>query len=148
MSGAERHEDLLVWRLMFDLSVDVWKVTARLPANRDFKFTSQIRDSSDSAQRNVAEGFARFNPLEFARFLDIARASATETKSLLLKGHAVGLLSDEDFERLVSLSARGLQALARFQRYLRSPAATRNARRRYRKSNDSNDSNDSNGSND
>jgi four helix bundle protein len=144
MSGAERHEDLLVWRLAFDLSVDIWKVTARPPANRDFKFTSQIRDSSDSAQRNVAEGFARYNPLEFARFLDIARASATETKSLLQKGRAVGLLPDDDFERLFSLNLRGLQALARFQRYLRSPEASRKAKRRYLRSNDSNNSNDSN----
>ena len=40
--------------------------------------------------RNVAEGFGRYNPIEFARFLDIARASILETQALLRKGLDVG----------------------------------------------------------
>ena len=158
MPGVEKFEDLLTWQLMFELSVEVWKVTGTPPSARDFRYRDQIRDSSDSAQRNVAEGFGRYNPSEFLRFLDIVKASADETRALLKKGHAVQYLSDERFAHLDKLSVRGLQALARLRRYLRTPEAKRNAerhrlRKQNRKSNtpnvsnlrnDSNDSNDSN----
>ena len=132
---------------MFDLSVEVWRFTELPPSSRDFKYRDQIRDSSDSAHRNVAEGFGRYNPAEFLRFLDIVKASADETRALLRKGHAVRYLSDEQFASLDLLSLRGLQALARLRRYLRSPEAKRNAdRNRSRRSghrpNDSNVPND------
>ena len=75
---------------MFELSIEVWKFTETPPASRNFKYCDQIRDSSDSAHRNVAEGFGRYNPPEFLRFLDIVKASADETRALLRKGHATG----------------------------------------------------------
>ena len=50
---------------MFDLSVEVWRFTDLPPSSRDFKYRDQIRDSSDSAHRNVAEGFGRYNPAAF-----------------------------------------------------------------------------------
>ena len=56
-----------------------------------------------------------------------------ETKALLKKGLAVGYWPAAEFERLDVLANRGLQAVAKFQRYLRSEQAKRNAARRYRK---------------
>ena len=140
MAGARRFEDLIAWQRMYELSVEIWKATDRPPASRDFDFRDQIRDASDSAQRNIAEGFGRFNPAQFVHFLDIARASAIETKALLKKGLAVGYWQPPEFERLDTLADRGLQAVAKFQRYLRSPHAKRNAAGRYRPArHDSND---------
>jgi four helix bundle protein len=132
MAAANRFEELLVWQRMHELHVEVWKATEKPPAARDFKFRDQIRDASESAVRNVVEGFGRYNPVEFARFLDIARASTLETKALLKKGLDVNYWSKEEYLRLDALANRGLQALAKFQRYLRSPRAKRNAERRYR----------------
>ena len=82
MAGARRFEDLITWQRMHELSVEIWKATDRPPASRDFDFRDQIRDASDSAQRNIAEGFGLFNPSQFVHFLDIARGSAMETKAL------------------------------------------------------------------
>jgi four helix bundle protein len=150
---AKRFEELICWQRMNELSLEVWKATNRPPASKDFDFRNEIRDASDSAQRNVAEGFGRFTPPQFANFLDISRASALETKALLKKGLSVGYWTQGEFERLDKLANRGLQAVARLQRYLRSPAAKRNAARRYRKNetndpNDKNEPNDPNGTND
>ena len=131
MAVANRFEELVVWQRMHELHLEVWKATEVPPSSRDFKFKAQIRDASESAVRNVAEGFGRYNPLEFARFLDIARASVLETQALLIKGRDVGYWPQDEFERLNALADRGLQALAKFQRYLRSPEAKRNAERRY-----------------
>jgi four helix bundle protein len=114
---------------MHALSVEIWKAAERGPGWRDRRFRDQIRDSADSAARNVAEGFGRFNPGEFVRFLSIARASATETKALLRKGLDVGYWSQDEYERLDRLANRGLQAVAALQRYLRSAEAKRNAAR-------------------
>ena len=110
VESAERFEDLLTWRLMFKLSCEVRRFTDNVPASRDFKHRDQIRDSSDSAHRNVAEGFGRYNPGEFVRFLDVSRGSAEETRALLKTAQAAGFLSDEEFAALDSLAIRGLQA--------------------------------------
>jgi len=126
---------------------------ARLAA--DYKFKGQLTDAADSAVRNIAEGYARYNPGEFARFLDIARASATEVRTCLMTARHAGYISTAEFERTDALARRGLQALAKFQRYLRSDRARQNAKQfcytrplEQSKSNDSNDSNDSNAPND
>jgi four helix bundle protein len=131
MAGATRFTDLTAWQRMHELNIEIWKATTQGAAGRDFRFANEIRDAADSAERSVAEGFGRFNPAEFARFLDISRASALETQTLLKKGLAIGYWNDEEFRRLHALATRGVQAVAKFQRYLRSPHAKRNAARRY-----------------
>jgi len=120
MAGA-RFEDLTVWQRMLDLNLGVWKATTRGAAHRDCRFANQIRGAADSAERNVAEGFGRFNPDECAQFLGMSRASTLETQTLLKKGLTVGYWSQEEFDRLDALAVRGLQALATFERYLRPP---------------------------
>ena len=90
MAGVQRFEDLLAWQRGNELHIEVWKATGQAPASRDFRFKDQIRDASESIERNGAEGFGRFNPGQFAHFLDIARSSALETKTLLRKGFDVG----------------------------------------------------------
>jgi four helix bundle protein len=133
MSGARDFEELVSWQRMHELNIEIWKATEHGRAERDFDFRDEIRDAADSAERNIAEGFGRYRPLVFANFLDYARASACETRSLLRKGVACGYFSAEQFEGLDKLAVRGLQAVAKFQRYLRSPAAQRNAGRRYQR---------------
>jgi four helix bundle protein len=131
VAAVQKFEELLSWQRMHELNVEIWKATEHGHVNRDFDFRNQIRDAADSAERNIAEGFGRYSPSVFANFLDFSRGSACETKSLLKKGLACGYFSADDFERLDRLATRGLQAVARFQRYLRSPQAKRNAARRY-----------------
>ena len=133
MAAATKFEELLSWQRMHELNIEVFKATAKGAANRDFKFRDEIRDAADSAQRNVAEDFARYHPSVFANFLDYSRASAAETRSMLRKGVECGYFSAEDFQRLDRLAARGAQAVAKLQRYLRSSAAKRNAARRYKR---------------
>jgi four helix bundle protein len=130
VAGATRFEQLLVWQRANELQLAVWTVTERAPASRNARFSAQIRDASESVERNVAEGFGRYNPAAFAYFLDFSRASALETKTLLKKGLSVGYWDQEEFARLDALATRTLQAIAKFQRYLRSPQAKRNVKRR------------------
>jgi four helix bundle protein len=120
MPGVRRYEDLVVWQLSYELHHEVFAITATGAVARDFKFRDQIRDSSASASRNIAEGFGRFRPAEFARFLDIARGSLTETHNHLRDGHDRGYFTDSDYARLSLLTGRAAIAVTRLIRYLRS----------------------------
>jgi four helix bundle protein len=71
--GVDRFEDLVVWQRADELRREVLEFTSTGPPSRDFKFRDQIRDAASSAARNTAEGFGRFRPLEFARFLEGVR---------------------------------------------------------------------------
>jgi four helix bundle protein len=81
---VRRIEDLIAWQLAFELEREIFAFTAKGAAWRDIKYREQIRDSSASAVRNTAEGFGRFRPTEFARFLEIAHGSLDETKRICM----------------------------------------------------------------
>jgi len=93
--------------------------TAIAPASRDWKYVGQIRDSSSSGPSNIAEGFGRFRPREFGRFLDIARASLLETQNHLKDGLARGYLDGEIFPRLDHLANRAVGATTKLRLYLK-----------------------------
>ncbi len=117
--GVRRFEDLIAWQLAYELQREVFAFTATGPASRDFKYRDQIRESSRSATRNTAEGFGRYRPTEFARFLQIAAGSLHETKNHLLDGRDRGYLEIAHHERLRRLSLRAIKANAHLMKYLR-----------------------------
>jgi len=88
VATAYRYEDLHVWQLAAALRDKVCDLTESGVASRDFDFRDQIRSSSSSAPANIAEGFGRFEPGEFAYFLRIARGSLLETRNHLQDARA------------------------------------------------------------
>ena len=120
---ARRFEDLIVWQLAYKIQQGVFAFTSKPPASKDFKYCNQIRESSRSARKNISEGFGRFYPKEFARFLRNAGGSLHETKDHLLEGHKSKYLSDAEFERLFRLTLRAIKGCNRFIAYLRTAKA-------------------------
>jgi four helix bundle protein len=120
MAGVRRYEDLVAWQLCHQLKNEVYAITSRKEVARDFKFCNQIRDSSSSSERNIAEGFGRYRPRDFARFLDIAYGSLLETKTSLQDGRDRGHFTDDEFTRLLRLALRAGKATIRLRRYLRN----------------------------
>jgi four helix bundle protein len=108
--GVRDFRDLVCWQLPYELQCEVFAFTAIGPASRDFKYRDQIRDSSAAAPRNIAEGFGRYRPREFARFLEFARASLMETQSSLIDGRDSGYLSPTQYSRLANLARAALKA--------------------------------------
>jgi four helix bundle protein len=131
MSGARDFEELVSWQRMHELNVEVWKATD--DGRADFEFRDDVRRAADAAERQIVDGFGHFNPLVFAYFLDFSRVSAFATRSLIRKGLASGYFDAEQFDRLDKLAVCALQAVTRFQRFLRSPDAKRNVGRRYQR---------------
>jgi four helix bundle protein len=62
--GVRRFEDLVVWQLAHELQEEVFAFTAMLPTLRDVNYCDQIRESTRSVTRNIAEGFGRYEPRE------------------------------------------------------------------------------------
>ena len=118
MTIAYRYQDLVCWQLADELEKLVFEVTATGVASRDFEFRDQIRESSASGSRNMVEGFGRYYPKEFARFLRIARASLMETHNHAGAGLNRKCFSAEQADRMQRLCGRSGKAATRLINYL------------------------------
>ena len=118
---ARHYKDLVCWQLATDVKKKVYAITARQTVAKDFKFCQQIRDSARSAPSNIAEGFARYRPADFARFLEIARASLAETHNHANDGVDLGFIDANECATLCRLVDRAGKATVRLIRYLKGP---------------------------
>ena len=99
MATAKHHEDLVAWQLSEKLRQLVVALTARSEVRRHVRFCDQILRSTESAPSNIAEGFGRFKPREFARFVRIALGSLSETQNHLRAAVNDKKIPQEDFDR-------------------------------------------------
>jgi four helix bundle protein len=91
---------LKVWEKSHQLALAVYKVTSKFPKEELYGLTSQIRRSSMSIPTNIAEGCGKFTDADFARFLQIAMGSASETEYQLLLSHDLGFLTKTQYDQL------------------------------------------------
>jgi four helix bundle protein len=80
MGFAEDFEDLQIWQRSRVLTNAVYNAFEKI---RDFEFRSQIQRASVSVMNNISEGFERRTKKDFAHFLDLAKGSAGEVRSML-----------------------------------------------------------------
>ena len=80
----QKFTELMVWQRSHKLTLEVYRLTSRFPADERFGITSQMRRAALSVPTNIAEGAKRISGSEFARFLNIAEASLAETEYLLM----------------------------------------------------------------
>jgi four helix bundle protein len=131
--GVKRYQNLACWQLGTELKEQIFALTARTLAARDGRFCAGIREASRSVTNNIAEGFERYLPGEFLRFLDFSRASLGETKEGLPDALALGYIDVVEFRRLWHLAVRTGMATAALQAYLRRCCDTTPQERRHRK---------------
>lgn len=106
MSSIQRFEDIQAWQLGRELTRRVYEITREGAFSRDFGLRDQIQRASISITSNIAEGFERKSPAEFARFLLIARGSAAEVRSQLYAALDLGYIDPEAFDNLYRLASR------------------------------------------
>jgi len=110
-------EEMEVWRDAQMLAEDVYRDFFKV---NDYSFSDQIKRAVVSISNNVAEGAERTTSLEFARFLDIAKGSAGEVRSMYRLAQRLGLIADEiAIERCLKCVSISKQ-LGGFAKYLRS----------------------------
>lgn len=91
---------LEVWRKAHALTLHVYKVTQRFPADERFGLSSQIRRAASSIPANIAEGCGRDTPNNMRHFLQIAAGSASELEYHLILAHDLNFLPSADHVEL------------------------------------------------
>jgi four helix bundle protein len=87
---------LKVWQRSHQLTLRVYRLTAKLPADERFGLVSQLRRAVSSVATNIAEGSKRQSKREFARFLNVAEGSLAEVDYLLLLSKDLGYLTEAE----------------------------------------------------
>lgn len=100
MAKAECFEDLTVWQDARAQRKEIYAASKDGHFARDFEMRGQIRSAALSAMSNIAEGFERGSNKEFSYFLNIAKGSVGEVRSLLYAALDEGYLTQPTFEKL------------------------------------------------
>jgi four helix bundle protein len=92
--------NLKVWEKAHALTLMVYRVTIKFPKPEIYGLTAQIRSSSASIATNIAEGCGRGSDPDFARFLQMAMGSVSETDYQLLLAHDLGYLDQAEYSKM------------------------------------------------
>jgi four helix bundle protein len=122
MAGVRDYRELHAWQLADAVRTEVRELTARPEFRTNIELRTQLRRSSESACANIAEGFSRYYPRDFARFLRIAKGSLSETIEHVSTAADSGLISLNDAARINSLARRARGACTQLIRYLETAA--------------------------
>jgi four helix bundle protein len=106
MSEGRPHKNLDVWHVSMDFVEEVYEKTGSFPDSEKYGLTSQLRRASVSIPSNISEGAGRQSKEEFARYLRIASGSISEVDTLLQISRRLELMSDGDYEELMSFVKR------------------------------------------
>ena len=121
--GARRHTELDAWKLASELRDRATRLTKSQGFAQDVWLRSQLARATQSACSNIAEGFGRYQPRDFARFLRISRGSLDEVQEHLESARQQGLVGDSELRELLHLSNRVLGAVTRLIHYLEGAKA-------------------------
>ena len=92
----QSYKELTVWQKSMDFVGEVYRLSQKLPHHEQYALTDQLRRSAISIPSNIAEGYGRHAPKEYARFLSIARGSKNEAETQLLLCIRLGYLQQSD----------------------------------------------------
>jgi four helix bundle protein len=115
---ARHHRQLEAWQLAHGLRNRVVELTSRDPIKRDYDFCNQTVRSARSACRNLAEGFAKFEHKEFARYVNIALASLAELLDSADEALQRRWITQPEFESLNREITSALKACNGLHQYL------------------------------
>ena len=114
--------NLQVWEKAHGLTLSVYRVTALFPREEQYGLTSQLRRASVSIASNIAEGCGRNSDADFARLLQIAMGSCSETEYQLLLSRDLGFLSKDQHNDLQTQVEEVKRMLAGLLKTLRLPS--------------------------
>ena len=126
--GVDRFNNLRAWQVCNVYKNAIYRLCEESLAT-DWKRRSQLEESVRGPGAHIAEGYGRFNPPDFARFVVMARASLMESQNHLLDLVDRGYITEDRRVALNALAEAALEQVTGLLEYLQSPEALRNARR-------------------
>jgi four helix bundle protein len=96
------YKDLEVWKLSFDIAMDIFKLTRNFPKEEVYSLTSQVVRSSRSISSNITEGWAkRGYEGVFKHHLMHALGSAAETTNWLDFAKSCDYISEREYQTII-----------------------------------------------
>ncbi|MFN2439143.1 MAG: four helix bundle protein [Chitinophagaceae bacterium] len=117
MATIHSFTDLEVWQLALEIQNKIFELTKVELLSKDYSLKDQMNRSAGAIMDNIAEGFGRGGRLEFVQFLTIARGSASELQSQLIRCIKRQYISEEKFNelhRLVETTGRKIGAFIKY----------------------------------
>lgn len=127
--GVKTFRDLRAWQSARTFKLAVYRLTETGALSRGFRLRDQLRESAASAVSQIVEGFGRFSPADFARFLAMAKASLMESQNHLEDAVDRGYISNDCRLEHDALAQAALRDVTALLEYLQSPKALANAAR-------------------
>jgi len=94
---------LNVWQKSHKLAVNVYQLTSNFPKEEQYGITSQLRRAIISIPTNIAEGCGRGSDKDFAKFVQIAIGSASESEYLVLLSNELGYLTKDNSVQFIEI---------------------------------------------
>jgi len=116
MGKITKFEDIEAWKDARTMAGSVYKMTDDW---KDLSLKDQMRRASVSVMANIAEGYARSGNKELAKFLFIAKASASELQSHLYLSSDLKYISPECFNSVYDQLDKIQRKLSNFIKALR-----------------------------
>jgi four helix bundle protein len=127
--GVHSFYELRAWQSARTFKLAIYRLIGHGTLAKDLKLRDQLRESARSAASHVAEGYGRFYPADFARFLGMAKASVIEAQNHLQDAVDCGHITDDTRIEHQKLAQVALAEITTLLEYLQSPKAAANARR-------------------
>lgn len=119
METAKRFEDLWIWQQGRELVKEIYEDLRNRPGSQDFGFRDQIQSAGVSIMNNLAEGFERSTDADFARFLDVAKGSCGEVRSMYYTAEDLGYIDSVTAETRRSKARQISAGIASLTSHLR-----------------------------
>ncbi len=93
-------KNLEVWKLSYELTKEIYKISKKFPKNERYGMCSQIERASVSIPVNISEGSGRRTKKDFQSFLYNSLGSTKEVECLLLLAKDFNYISQYEFTQL------------------------------------------------
>jgi len=128
---ARTLDDLLAFRRAHAFKLSVYRLLFRSrDARQDWRFRSQLAEAASGGPMNVAEGFRRYVPAEFSRFLGYALSSMEEAVRRTMDGVDRGYFTEDEANNCAALGLYAIRTAGKLNTYLRSCIAEERAARK------------------
>src|SRR4030042_5223654 len=117
---AKMFEEIEVWQLARTLVKDIYHITSDNKITRNYSLKDQIQRAALSVMNNISEGFERYSDREFANFLNIAKGSAGEVRSMLFVMLDMKYIDNDTFQNVYPQTMIISKSLSGFMSYLKN----------------------------
>jgi carbamoyl-phosphate synthase large subunit len=115
--AIQSYRDLQAWQLGMAFVLDVYQMTARLPADERYGLTAQMRRAAVSVPSNVSEGH-QLGGKSYKRSISLALGSLAEATTQTEIALRLKYIDDETFTEITRNAARLRQVLHGLRRAL------------------------------